>query len=305
MPHIIHLMEIKFKIMNCKICGNSMTLYFENCSDINFSMTNSSFNWYKCENCKLLSISKNSLVDENIEEYYKEYDPHNHGVKKLSKFSNSSINKVIKDLKNNKSESSEFTLLDVGCGAGNLLFNVKSHFKNSKLYGLDYNINSVSQNLKGLDIEIYKGGLNDLNGELKFDFIVSSQLLEHVDNPVDYINFLKKHLKNNGIAYIDIPYYGSKSFKLFKNYWVHLDTPRHRNLFEIETLVNLFSDYDLIQILKFGTGYAYLTSLTNLVKYKFKFSKLSINPFVAFTLSKFIELFIKSDDKLFIKLIKK
>jgi 2-polyprenyl-3-methyl-5-hydroxy-6-metoxy-1,4-benzoquinol methylase len=302
---VIHPLEIKIKKMNCKVCGNKMNLYFENCVDINFSMTRNVFNWHKCESCNLMSISPINNSLEVIEEYYNEYDPHKHGVKKLSKFSKSSINKVIKDLKKNQYESAEFTLLDVGCGAGNLLFNIRTEFNKSNLYGLDFNIKSATINLEGLGVKLFQGGLNDLNSDLKFDFIVSSQLLEHIDNPIDYVNFLSKHLKRNGVVYLDIPFIGSRSFRLFKNYWVHLDTPRHRNLFEISTLTQLFKDYELMQINKFGTGYAYLTSIINLMKYKFKFSQLSIKPFFAFIISKFIEIFIRSDDKLFIKLIKK
>lgn len=298
-------MEIKFKKMTCKVCGNTMNLYFDNCRDINFSMTNNSFNWYKCINCKLISISTHSSFIESIEEYYKEYDPHNHGVKSLSKFSNSSINKVIKDLKKTKNYTSEFTLLDVGCGSGNLLFNIRKHFKNSKLFGLDYNIKSVSNNLKGINVKLYKGGLQDLNSDLKFDVIVSSQLLEHIDNPNEYVSFLNKHLKNNGVVYIDIPYVGSKSFRLFKKFWVHLDTPRHRNLFEIETLTLLFNEFEINQIETFGTGYAYISSVALLIKNKYGYSGFTIKPFMGFFIAKTIELFIKPDDKLFFKLAKK
>ena len=93
---------------------------------------------------------------------------------------NKSLLKIIKSIKYKK-------LCDVGCGPGFLL----SGIKNKKLFGIENDqsaINTASQYAK-----IYKIDLNKkFKIKDKFDIVVCYHVIEHIKNPVIFLNNLKK-----------------------------------------------------------------------------------------------------------------
>ncbi|MCE4217583.1 methyltransferase domain-containing protein [Pseudarcicella sp. GAP-15] len=290
------------KKMICKVCGSDKhKLKFEHVSDINFNMTNRLYNWYSCSDCDTFQILPIDFKKEELSEYYEEYDPHSHKLKLVSRFSNSPISLVINHIKSLKNLNDEFSVLDIGCGDGNLLYNLRNSFPKSILYGIDYNIASSSYNLVDSNVNLFQGNLVDFKFEIQFDFICNSQLLEHLDEPEDLFNLLKSTLKVDGIGFLDIPNADSKSFKLFGKNWVHLDTPRHRILYKTNSLNKILEKYNFqkIRIQYFGTGFAYLSSFLLFVKEKKLFTmKLPFK--IQWVISKCIQLFLKSDDKIFL-----
>lgn len=49
------------------------------------------------------------------------------------------------------------------------------------------------------------GTANDIDPDVKFDVITSFETLEHVDDPIDYLKSLKKHLKPGGLLLLSTP----------------------------------------------------------------------------------------------------
>jgi len=286
----------------CKVCeGKNITLRYDGVKDINFNMTDRKFNWFKCKNCGSLQIYSVDTFKEDLSKYYENYDPHTHELKLVSKFSISPISLVINKIKSLKDINSNFSVLDVGCGDGNLLFNLRNSFPNSSLYGIDFNVESTKKKLKSFNINLIEGSLADIGFNEKFDFICNSQLLEHLENPSDLINLISSNLKKNGIAFLDVPNAESRSFKIFGRNWVHLDTPRHRILYTPTSLTSILikNRFNVIEVKKFGTGFAYLSSLLNLLKETYHIN-LNISSKLKWIFAKVIQVFIKSDDKLFV-----
>ncbi|WP_353077513.1 class I SAM-dependent methyltransferase [Flavobacterium sp.] len=286
----------------CKICNNSIkSLRFQRVRDINFKMTTRLYDWFSCENCGILQITANDDFKEDLSEYYKKYDPHSHGVKLVSRFSISPISLIQKKLKLSMNSSENFSVLDVGCGDGNLLFNIRSSFPNSVLSGIDFNIESAKYNLRNCDVTLWELSLIDFSQSEKFDFICCSQLLEHLDDPSDLFNLIKRNLNKDGLACIDIPNINSRSFKIFGSNWIHLDTPRHRILFSPKSLKSILikNGFDVLEIKTFGTGFAYLSSFLNFLNVRFGFN-LKLPFKIKWVLSKIIQIIIKSDDKIFV-----
>lgn len=95
----------------------------------------------------------------------------------------------------------DLAILDIGCGLGQML----THLKNSgfnNLFGIDINDESISFcKQKNLDV----AQVDDirefaLNSERKFDRIIMSHVLEHIDKEViiDTLIHIKKYLLNEG-----------------------------------------------------------------------------------------------------------
>lgn len=113
---------------------------------------------------------------------------------------------VVKDLvkPNNK-------VLDVGCGAGNFLYNASSRIKNVKFYGVDISETSISKcNQQGLDCALYNG--NDLPfPDSSFDIVGSINVLEHTNNPALFLDEKLRVLRSGGFLIVACPNFLSVS----------------------------------------------------------------------------------------------
>lgn len=127
-------------------------------------------------------------------------------------------NKIIFFLK--KYNTKEKSLLDFGSGKGELLKSLKN-FEFSKLSGTD-----LFQRPENLESQINWYEL-DLNEEIKiddkFDFIICSETIEHLENPRHIFRSISKLLKKNGVLILTMP--NNQSFRsicalIFANHFV-------------------------------------------------------------------------------------
>lgn len=96
-----------------------------------------------------------------------------------------------------------YKVLEIGPGPGVFFKNWMNNFPKSKYFVLetDKNCHPV---LKKLGAEILD--IKDLEkNNLKFDFLIASQVLEHVRNPLKFLSLFVKNLKKNGHGFIEVP----------------------------------------------------------------------------------------------------
>ena len=90
-------------------------------------------------------------------------------------------------------------ILQINCGLGATLFEIKNKYKNSNLYGLEKNEN-IFKAVNGI-INMSLGTLSTIDNmyeENKFDYILVGDELQYTDNPWETTKILKKLLKLNG-----------------------------------------------------------------------------------------------------------
>lgn len=288
--------------MLCKICNYELKKKYEKVSDINFKMTKDNFDWYECSHCSSLQI-KSYNKEENIGSYYSDYVPNQGNISKIPLSFVSNLSIFVNQI-NKFKKSEKFSLIDLGCGNGTILYNLHLLFPKAKLYGIDYNINTSKNNLSNFPIQLFEGELNEFNIEKKFDFIISSQLLEHMENPKIYTDFLYKFSDNDTIIITDIPNLESKSFKLFGRYWVHLDTPRHRIHYTEKSLFILFKDFELLSLDMFGSNYAYISSFNHFLNLDIH-NKNLLRKLIERIIIKLLSYIFNADDKITFTLKKK
>jgi SAM-dependent methyltransferase len=131
------------------------------------------------------------------------------------------------------------SILDVGCGSGQFLYEMKE--LGLKVYGVEPGkFNKAGNERHNLNIKN-----NDLISARfppnYFDIITINQVLEHIPNPSETIKELFRVLNKDGVLIIGVPNTNSLAYNLFKKYWYQLDVPRH--LFD-------FSKDNLKQLLK-------------------------------------------------------
>lgn len=88
-----------------------------------------------------------------------------------------------------------FNILEIGCGEGLLAYKIIEKFENTKITGLDLDdeiIAEAKQNCPGAHFEV--GSVYDLSKYYneKYDVVIASEVLEHIDQPEAALNEIKK-----------------------------------------------------------------------------------------------------------------
>lgn len=164
---------------------------------------------FRCPDCGLVGI-KEELSADTIKGIYSVYSYGNQESWDISKPTARYIDNLIKSLGSYKELGS---FLDIGCGAGFML-----HF--AKLYG--FNVEGVELSdvaLKKLQEQGYRmhfGPLRSLNlASNSYDVITMSEILEHLDDPLNYMLESYRLLRKGGVLYIATPNFDSYRRRLF------------------------------------------------------------------------------------------
>jgi SAM-dependent methyltransferase len=223
----------------------------------NFSLTN-----YKCPVCGCLQIAE---IPQNLSKYYPQnyysyqqtitngkfkriiksllvnaymrgltilrYGPHlrHFGISKLL---------FLKILKNFDKKSS---ILDIGCGAGNLLLEMRN-WGYSNLTGIDPFIEKDI--LYPYGVKILKQTISEHND--KYDLIMLNHSFEHMPEPHSALKDIYKILNDNGLLMIKIPVSDSYAFRKYQNNWYQLDAPRHFFLHTTNSMSYLAKNNDFV-----------------------------------------------------------
>lgn len=93
-------------------------------------------------------------------------------------------------------------ILDLGCGEGHILKMLSNSYEK---YGVDVSKTALKlANDKNIHIKLCN--LNkDFPFDMKFDFMICSEVLEHLENPFDVLENVKKHLTEDGLFLVTIP----------------------------------------------------------------------------------------------------
>ncbi len=111
---------------------------------------------------------------------------------------------LIEEIRQNQFD--EFTVLEVGCGAGSTLLNIKYQYPNAKLEGIELmkEVAELSSNMVHIvatDVEQY-----DFPYALEsIDYVIFGDVLEHLRDPERLILRLKPYLSRNGKIISSIP----------------------------------------------------------------------------------------------------
>jgi SAM-dependent methyltransferase len=125
-------------------------------------------------------------------------------------------------------------IMDVGCGAGNLLHSLQDiGFKN--LLGIDPFNNEDMQYDNGLQIK--KHSVHEAEGE--WDVIMFHHSFEHVYDQHEVLDKVHQLLAKDGQCLIRVPTVSSYAWVHYGLNWVQLDAPRHLFLHSINSMQNL------------------------------------------------------------------
>jgi 2-polyprenyl-3-methyl-5-hydroxy-6-metoxy-1,4-benzoquinol methylase len=122
-------------------------------------------------------------------------------------------------------------ILDVGCGAGALLYSLRG-FGMTNLLGVDpFNAKHI-QYENGLTI--HKKGIHDIEGQ--WDMVMFHHSFEHIPDPAGTLEAVYGLLTPDGHCVIRIPTVSSYAWKHYGVNWAQLDAPRHLYLHSVDSM---------------------------------------------------------------------
>lgn len=142
-----------------------------------------------------------------------------------------------------KHDFERLSLLDVGCGTGLFLSEVKKRW-NCRVKGCDFseeNVNYARIQL-GLDVEL-KSAEELAEQSETYDIVTMNYYLEHEYHPKKVLKAANRSLKEGGLLLLfELPHIKSLTSRLFGKYWYDYDCPRHTIFFTKDTLGQLLNE---------------------------------------------------------------
>jgi trans-aconitate methyltransferase len=123
-------------------------------------------------------------------------------VAAASRFQKPFYNWVLKEITNRR----PLRIADVGCGTGGKIAEISEQFPASEYFGFDQP-SSLKLQRKSSSVSFLPVNLDQHSsweGE-KFDFVISSDTIEHLGNPGHLLNFLKSLCSKNAVCMISTP----------------------------------------------------------------------------------------------------
>ena len=225
------------KTISCPVCDNPNINYFIKKDDYSFD---------KCNECDFIFLNPmpNQTVLNKI--YTDEDTKTTDGYKKASSRLRRAFLKLPRFLPYVLNKNS----LDFGCGGGFVAYAISFVSKSST--GIDINEKAVIYAKKRFNrVNFFCKNFSDLlKSQEKYDFVHSSEVIEHVSDINLYMQVLKQLVKKKGYLYITTPDLGHPKVPEDITKWDVLCPPIHVQHFTKKTASVLFKKYGF-NIIKF------------------------------------------------------
>jgi len=162
----------------------------------------------------------------------------------------------------NLSNKDNLDLLDIGCGDGKFV-----EFANMNGFNaIGYDINPERIKIsKDFNNENTFDKLPNKFKNKKYDIITAWDVIEHVTNLTEFLEYIKDYLKDDGTLVLLTLNVDSYFYKILGKQWYYIDPMQHTYYFSPKTLNMLLVKFDL-EIIKIKGDYTHNRTVFNLTK---------------------------------------
>lgn len=167
-------------------------------------------------------------TEKELIEYYSSYPI---GYNSDSEITRIRINELLDGFEKFKKTNK---ILDVGCGPG--LFLIEAKKRGWEVYGTEFTIEQTNYlNDKGIKTSLGKLTPTSFEKE-SFDIIISSEVIEHINNPVEEMGLFHSFLRKGGLTYITTPNFNAIERYLLKGNYNVIEYPEHLSYYTPKTI---------------------------------------------------------------------
>lgn len=236
--------EFTLLLKECPVCGNKKFKYLFKHDD---------FHYYKCKDCTFVFVNPR-LNDKGCNIWYnsdyynaaleteyfinREKDTY-YSVSLIKKHFEKTFN-ILKKTRFKK----DISILDLGCGGGSFLAYLHDKLGFQNVMGVDLNDKAVNFAVKYRKLNVQKIDANHLSKEQKFDLVISTENIEHVNEINAYMNNVSRLIKRNGYLLLTTPYNDKWATTFYGIHGDHYCAPNHLNYFNLNSLSFLLKKYN-------------------------------------------------------------
>lgn len=235
----------------CLVCKSTVTEIFARGQDFEYLSSARNYDIRSCKVCGLLFLADKPSQDEIPKLYSSHYYTVNprsplylRGLIYRTKLK-SDLKRVVKIIKTHGCAS----VLECGCGNIQRLVGLRKIFtkEHLRLVGIDLQLTrETKETATQYDIELFEGNVDHLDshsGLGRFDLVLMSQILEHLDAPDNALTTIRRHMNQTAKILIETPRPGGLDFVLFrKRLWGGYHIPRHFYIFPQGCLVRFLNN---------------------------------------------------------------
>ena len=243
----------KIVIPNCRFCGAEPSLQSIKGESV-FGGTPEQHFW-KCDVCKIIYQFPPLSEEEEILFYKKEFEKYMETRTAQDKDWSSPEKHFTSNQKEVERRmpflepylTKRQKALEIGCSSGFMLSALKD--KGIEVYGLDPSEGFIEY-VKSKEVQVYKDLKNlKKNHDIQFDLIIHYYVLEHIRNPVEFINQYMELLNTTGKMIFEVPCATDPLIELYK-------VPEFDNFYWSVAHHWYFNRESLTEVLK-KTGYSF------------------------------------------------
>ena len=145
-------------------------------------------------------------------------------------------------------------LLEIGCGYGYLLDEARPFF--DRRVGTEFSAQGAEIARK-TGADVFVGGIEQVSLERKFDCVITTQVIEHVYEPLTFVRQLANHTKPGGHIVIATPDIGGALRKAMGRRWPSFKAPEHVLYFDFWTLSALMHQAGLTNVRRLPYPHAF------------------------------------------------
>jgi SAM-dependent methyltransferase len=222
--------EIKLnnsKVTEC-LCGYS--------ADAKFLIRD--FLFYKCSKCSLLFVSPRYDTSHIYEADYFQGGAHGFGFSNYESDKVASTEYLLKYLKTLRKLPIDGTRTLIDIGAANGFFVSLANKAGFDAIGLEISEDAVAWAQK-LNRPVFRGTIENLDVHEQFNFVTALDVLEHVQEPENFLRAINDALLRGGYLLINVPNTGSFFARISGRKWHAFLPPEHWFYFNKKSLSSL------------------------------------------------------------------
>ena len=136
-------------------------------------------------------------------------------------------------------------ILDLGCGSGKFLYTCRE--KGWRTYGVEINPDAANLGREAAGLDIFAWDLPAAAFAAdSFDYIRSNHSFEHIVNPNETLEEVRRVLKPDGKLLTGVPNIAGWNSRVFRRYWWYLGVPVHPFSYSVATLSKMLQKHGFV-----------------------------------------------------------